>query len=67
MTYQNRPLSNSMFNLILLNQMLLLQSLDRVDLLIISLLAQDDLTVGSCPNHLHQVKIINAQTAFSNL
>jgi hypothetical protein len=36
-------------------------------LLIISLLAQDYLTVGSCPNDLHQVEIVNAQTAFSNL
>lgn len=58
-SYQNTPLGNSMLNLILLDQMLLLESLDCVDLTRVLLLREDDLAVTACADHLHQFEIVN--------
>jgi hypothetical protein len=66
-SYQYRSLSNSMFNLILLDKMLLLECLYRVYLLGISLFTEYNLAIGACPYDLDQIKIVYLEATIMQL
>ena len=48
-----------MLDLVLLDEVFLLEGLDRVNLLRVLLLAKDDLSVGARADDLHQLEIVN--------
>ena len=56
-----------MFNLILLDKMLLLECLYRVYLLGISLFTEYNLAIGACANDLDQIKIIYLEATIMQL
>ena len=56
-----------MFNLILLDKMLLLKCLDRVYLLGISFFTEYNLAIGASANDLDQIKIVNLEATIMQL
>ena len=65
--FEDGSLCNGVLNLILLNEMLLLQGLDSVDVAIIDLLRQEDLTVRARTNHLHKFEVVNGEGVILDL
>ena len=59
-TYENGPLGDSVLDLILLNEVLLLECLDGIYVPRVPLLTQDDLAIGARSYHLHQVEVLDA-------
>lgn len=67
MMYQNRPLSNCVLDLVLLDQVLFVKGLNSIDLSCILLLAENDLAIGPSTDHLDQFELFNGQAAILNL
>ena len=66
-SYQDGALCYGMFYLILFDQVLLFKSLDCIDLLCVSLLAEDHLAIRAGSNDLHEVKVVNTHAAIFDL
>ena len=67
MCYQYRSLCDGMFDLVLLYEVFLLESLDGVDLLRVLFLAEHNFAIGACANHLDQLKVVDVQAAVRDL
>lgn len=59
-TYEYGPLRDGVLDLILLNEVLLLECFDGIYVPRVPLLAQDDLSIGTRADYLHQVEVFDA-------
>ena len=56
-----------MFDLVLLYEVFLLESLDSVDLLRVLFLAEHNFAIRACANYLDQLKVVDVQAAVRDL